>query len=118
VRRCFHDSKFRGFDTIPACETRTDRQTDGRTHDASIASRGKKMSLCHSRVLTRVSDKVWSGPCSGIWHGPDFVGDPVAGAVKMSGCVRSVSKFHQADPTDFVGDPGLRQSSRTLSGRH
>ena len=24
----------------------------------------------------RVSDKVWSGPCSGIWHEPDFVGDP------------------------------------------
>jgi len=42
VWRCLRDSKFNGFDTIPAC----DRRTDGRTHDdsiyrASITSRGK-----------------------------------------------------------------------------
>ena len=43
---------FSSFDTIPACDRRTDRQTDGRTHDdsiycASIESHGKNAGECH-----------------------------------------------------------------------
>ena len=47
VWRCLRDSMFSGFCTIPACDRRTDEQTDGLTSDtvtaygASIASLGK-----------------------------------------------------------------------------
>ena len=37
VWRCLRDSVFSGFDTIPACDGRTDRQTDGHTTIAYIA---------------------------------------------------------------------------------
>ena len=30
--RCLRDSVFSGFDTIPVCDRRTDRRTDGRQH--------------------------------------------------------------------------------------
>jgi len=48
VRPYLRDPTFRRFGTVPACDGRMDRRTDGRTHDdsiyrASIASRGKKM---------------------------------------------------------------------------
>ena len=84
----------------------TDRRTDGRTHDdsmyrISIASCGKKMGLCHSRVLLQVSGKVWSGPYSGIWTrtGPDQTSRPT--------CDRVCDKT-----ADFVADPNLRPGSR------
>jgi len=34
--RCLCDRTFSRFDTIPACDRRTDRQTDRGTHDDSI----------------------------------------------------------------------------------
>ena len=46
VRRYWGDHKISHFDTIPACDGQTDRQTDAQTHDDSvycvrIASRGE-----------------------------------------------------------------------------
>jgi len=32
---CLRDPKFCRFDTVPACDGRTDRRTDGCTHDDS-----------------------------------------------------------------------------------
>ena len=55
VWRCLRDSKFSGFDTIPACDRRPDRQRDRQT-DGRTTKHGKNesMSLTYS--------------VCGIWH--------------------------------------------------
>ena len=62
VRCGFRDHMFNRFGTVPACELwRTDRQTDGQTHNdstyrASTASRGNKCvfnrTFCRSRSVS------------------------------------------------------------------
>jgi len=42
VWRCLHYPMFSRFDTIPSCDRRADRQTNGRTQ-GDQSSRGKKL---------------------------------------------------------------------------
>ena len=53
----------------------------------------------------------YTGPTGPARNPADFVADPVAGAVEMSGRVRSVSKFHCTGPTRLCRRPASKQVS-------
>jgi len=53
----------------------------------------------------------YTGPTGPARNPADFVADPVADAVEMSGRVRSVSKFHCTGPTRLCRRPATRHAS-------
>ena len=53
----------------------------------------------------------YTGPTGPARNPADFVADPVAGAVEMSGRVRSVFKFHRTGPTRLCRRPASKQVS-------